>query len=90
MLCYADDADVMMTVLIYWMRGKIKVWHTTSKVSELFASMVYKLHEMPKNIVSYINPIFLSQFWQELFRLVERSYECPQLITLKVMVKLKL
>lgn len=33
--------------------------------------MVYKLHEMPKNIVSYINPIFLSQFWQELFRLSE-------------------
>jgi len=39
------------------------------KVAELFASMVCKLHDMPKRIISDRDPIFMSNFWKELFRM---------------------
>lgn len=42
---------------------------TASKVADLFAKVICRLHGMPKSIVSDRDPIFLSKFWQELFKL---------------------
>lgn len=42
---------------------------TAVKVADLFARMICRLQGMPKSIVSERDPIFLSRFWLELFRL---------------------
>lgn len=39
------------------------------KVADLFAKMICRLHGMPHNIVFDRDPIFVSKFWRELFRL---------------------
>lgn len=49
--------------------GMLPTNFTAAKVADLFAKMVCRLHSMPKSIVSDRDPIFLSRFWQELFRL---------------------
>jgi hypothetical protein len=49
--------------------GMLPTHHTASKVADLFAKMVCKLHGMPKSIVSDRDPIFISKFWQQLFQL---------------------
>ena len=38
-------------------------------VVEKFVEGVVKLHGMPKSIISDRDPVFMSQFWQELFKL---------------------
>jgi hypothetical protein len=38
------------------------------KVAQLFFSQVYKLHGLPKMIISDQDKIFTSALWQELFR----------------------
>jgi IS30 family transposase len=48
--------------------GMLPTHHTASKVADLFAKMVTKLHGMPKSIVSDRDPIFISKFWQQLFQ----------------------
>jgi hypothetical protein len=40
-----------------------------STVAQIFMDQVFKLHGMPHYIVSYHDPTFTSNFWQELFKL---------------------
>jgi len=49
--------------------GTLSSNFTASQVAGLFACMICKLHGMPKRILSYRDPIFMSHFWQELFKL---------------------
>lgn len=42
--------------------------YTARTVADLFIKEVVKLHGIPKTIVSDCDPIFMSMFWQELFR----------------------
>ena len=49
--------------------GALPRTYSAPKVAHLFATMVCKLHGIPKSIVSYRDPVFLSKFWTELFAL---------------------
>nr|CAD1821648.1 unnamed protein product [Ananas comosus var. bracteatus] len=42
--------------------------YTASTIAQLFLDHIYKLHGLPKSIVSDRGAVFLSHFWQELFR----------------------
>lgn len=42
---------------------------TAASVAKLFLDHVYRLHGMPQTIVSDLDHIFTSQFWQTLFKL---------------------
>jgi hypothetical protein len=42
--------------------------YTASKVAELFVNSIYRLHGMPRALVSDRDPVFTSQFWQAVFR----------------------
>ncbi|PKI68053.1 hypothetical protein CRG98_011649 [Punica granatum] len=43
--------------------------YSASMVAQVFLDNVFKLHRMPETIVSDRDPVFLSKFWQGLFRL---------------------
>lgn len=43
--------------------------YTASQVADVFAKTVCKLHGMPRSIISDRDPVFVSRFWQTLFRL---------------------
>jgi hypothetical protein len=43
--------------------------YSAAKIAQLFIFHVFKLHGMPKSIVSDRDPTFTSAFWSELFRL---------------------
>lgn len=43
--------------------------YSAKSVAELFARDIVRLHGIPNSIVSDRDPVFVSQFWQELFRL---------------------
>ncbi|KAH9667504.1 hypothetical protein KPL70_021062 [Citrus sinensis] len=49
--------------------GALPSQFTTIKTAALFADMVVKLHGFPSSIISYRDPIFMSNFWQKLFDL---------------------
>ena len=42
---------------------------TIKTVAEKFMEGIIKLHDMPKSIVSDCDPIFISYFWQEFFKM---------------------
>lgn len=42
--------------------------YTASKVVELFVDTIYRLHGMPKALVSDRDPVFTSQFWHAVFK----------------------
>lgn len=46
---------------------------TASQVAQAFLDTIYKLHGMPKTIVSDRNKVFLSLFWKSLFQLLHVS-----------------
>lgn len=46
----------------------IAATYTTSQVADLFFREVFRLHGLPKTIVSDRDNRFMSSFWQELFR----------------------
>jgi hypothetical protein len=48
----------------------ISMYYNTSQVAELFFKEVFRMHSVPKNIISDRDSKFMSIFLQELFRLV--------------------
>ncbi|KAD5961527.1 hypothetical protein E3N88_13000 [Mikania micrantha] len=42
--------------------------YTAKAVAEVFVKEIVRLHGIPKNILSDRDPLFLSNFWQEVFR----------------------
>ncbi|KAD3642212.1 hypothetical protein E3N88_31436 [Mikania micrantha] len=44
--------------------------YTATSLSTIFLDQIYKLHGLPKTILSDRDPIFLSKFWKELFHSV--------------------
>lgn len=48
--------------------GMLPPTHTALTVTSLFLDIVVKLHGLPHSLVSDRDPLFVSRFWQELFR----------------------
>jgi hypothetical protein len=46
---------------------------TAASVAQLFMDNVYRLHSMPKVLISDRDKVFLSNFWQTLFRLADTT-----------------
>lgn len=49
--------------------GALPTQFTAFKVATLFMDTVCKLHGFPRNIISDRDPIFISSFWRELFKM---------------------
>ena len=49
--------------------GMLPTAHTAHSVACLFMDIVGKIHGMPRSLVSDRDPLFVSRFWPELFRL---------------------
>lgn len=49
--------------------GLLLPHYTAYQVANLFLDIVSKLHDMPKSLVFDRDPLFISKFWQELFKL---------------------
>lgn len=49
--------------------GALPTHYTAYKVANLFLEVVCKHHRFPISIISNRNPIFISSFWSELFKL---------------------
>ena len=43
--------------------------YTVAKIAQVFITHVFKLHGMPKSIISDRDPTFKSAFWKELFQI---------------------
>jgi hypothetical protein len=47
--------------------------YTASSIAQLFVDHIYKLHGLPKVIISDRDKIFTSTFWQQLFKLTDTT-----------------
>ncbi|GJT62229.1 retrotransposon-related protein [Tanacetum coccineum] len=45
--------------------------YTTSQVAQILLENIYKLHGLPKTIVSNKDKVFMSLFWQSLFKMLQ-------------------
>lgn len=72
--------DVIMVVVDCFTKfGHFIAWshpYTTSTVVELFMNNIFKLHGLPKSIVSNKDLIFVSSFWKTLFTLQGSTLQC--------------
>lgn len=48
--------------------GMLPLSHKAHTVATFFMDLVGKIHGLPQSLVSDRDPLFVSQFWQELFR----------------------
>ena len=49
--------------------GILLLAHTAHMAASLFVDIIIKLHGIPRSLVSNKDPLFISRFWQELFKL---------------------
>lgn len=63
--------------------------YSSLDVAQLFMDGIFRLHGMPKTIVSDRDLVFPSKFWKELFRLKKVSLLTLELITHRNVRKLK-
>lgn len=47
----------------------LKHLYTARNIADIFVREVIRLHDIPKSIVSDRDPLIMSHFWQEIFRL---------------------
>lgn len=63
---------------------------SASQLAQVFISHIYKLHGLPATIVSDRDKVFISLFWQSLFRIVETKLQMSTSpITLNQMARLR-
>lgn len=68
-----QGATVILVVVDHFSKGAhcgmLPTNFTAHRVAELFIDMVCKLHGFPKSLISDRDPIFMSRFWHELFKM---------------------
>lgn len=74
----AADKDVIFVVVHRLSKAahfmSLKHPYTALEVAQVFMDGVFKLHGMPKTIVSDRDVVFTIRFWQELFKLQKVSH----------------
>lgn len=63
--------------------------YTAEGLAEVYLNQVYKLHGFPETIVSDRDVVFQSAFWKTLFKLSGVQLHMAQLITHKLMGKVR-
>lgn len=58
------------------------------KIANIFMQNIFRLHGVPKNIISHHDVKFTSAFWKALFKRLAHSFTSTLLITLRRMDKL--
>lgn len=55
--------------------------YTAQTIARIFMDHIYKLHGLPQSIVSDRDPIFVSGFWQELFKLLQVEFKAEYILS---------
>ena len=67
----------------------VKSMHKTDDIANIFMKDIFKLHGLPKEIVSDMDAKFTSNFWKGLFADWVQSSISAMLTTLRIMVRKK-